>query len=733
MAANFNGLDDNSGRNPVRGVEIRTLGNLELVDRETGSLIAVPSKKARALLIALSAAPRLTVTRARLAALLWGSSTEEQARQSLRQLLSNFRRIATDHTLFVTASDEDAIRLNPDVVQLDRSALIALTANADIPELTRAAELYRGEFATGAEIGEPDFDEWLQVERERVREAAISMFDRLVRELARHGRHEEALSRATALLAIDPMREETHRLVIAQEAIVSGRASAMKRYEGFRLLLRDELGVRPEPATLQLLDKLRELPSAKPRDGETIDIPAFRAPPASTVPPTPATAGAEAPTPKRSAVKARSLAIAVALVVLAGGWSIFQRGWTTHGASSYVGEDGGRLSVAVLPFETSTTRGDLKAAAVALESETVLAFSRSNRLSIIDFPEHEASRSPTVLGKTLHVRYIVKTAISEVSGSAQANVTLFDSSTGVSVWSASLNIDDGSRQKFAREFYRYIFAEIALHRSQALVAIDKDSTEALLWRAEAAQLHNRVGAAEPVAAELYERILSRDPKQLFALLGLSDYFILKVARDQSSSREADIKRADELLTQARALAPNLSDVAFKQGMLNKLQGRFEQASLEFERTFRLDPTHWNAAAQYAHVNIFLGHFETAYDSMAIATKNLLPDIAAAETAYIAGETALVAGHPAEAVTYLEMAINGNATVGRIHALYAAALQTAGREAEARMAAAEARRLSPGYTPEVMARRGGRNPDPRYIVARDNYVEAFRTALKDHPT
>jgi tetratricopeptide (TPR) repeat protein len=327
----------------------------------------------------------------------------------------------------------------------------------------------------------------------------------------------------------------------------------------------------------------------------------------------------------------------------------------------------------------------------------------------------------------------VKTAISDASGSAQANITLFDSATGVSVWSAPLQIDDGSRQKFAREFYRYIFAEIALHRSQALVAVDKDSTEALLWRAEAAQLHDRVGAPEPVAAELYERILSRDPKQLFALLGLSDYFILKVAREQSSSREADIRRADDLLTQARALAPNLSDVAFKQGMLNKLQGRFEQASLEFERTFRLDPTHWNAAAQYAHVNIFLGRFEAAYDSMAVATKNLLPDIAAAETAYIAGETALVAGHPAEAVTYLEMAINGNATVGRIHALHAAALQIAGRQAEARMAAAEARRLSPGYTPEVMARRGRGTADSRYVVARDKFVEAFRVALKDLPT
>jgi Flp pilus assembly protein TadD len=128
--------------------------------------------------------------------------------------------------------------------------------------------------------------------------------------------------------------------------------------------------------------------------------------------------------------------------------------------------------------------------------------------------------------------------------------------------------------------------------------------------------------------------------------------------------------------------------------------------------------------------IFLGRVEEGFALMEPAAKNLLPDLGAAETAYIAGETALAAGHADEAVRYLNMAISGNPTVGRIHALHAAALQLAGRKDEAGAAAEQAQTLSPNYTPEVMARRGGPRASPQYVEARTRMADAFRAA-RDH--
>ena len=93
------------------------------------------------------------------------------------------------------------------------------------PICMRVADLYRDEFMLGLTVGETEFDDWLDAERVRCRDAAIKIFDRLIRALIQRGRHEEALSRANRLAEIDPLREETHRLVISQEAIVSGRES----------------------------------------------------------------------------------------------------------------------------------------------------------------------------------------------------------------------------------------------------------------------------------------------------------------------------------------------------------------------------------------------------------------------------------------------------------------------------------------------------------------------------
>ena len=217
------------------------------------------------------------------------------------------------------------------------------------------------------------------------------------------------------------------------------------------------------------------------------------------------------------------------------------------------------------------------------------------------------------------------------------------------------------------------------------------------------------------------------------MLGLAEALIVQVSRDQSPDRTADINRATSLLLRVREQAPNLPDIALDEGMLCKLQRQYAQAVPLFERAVQLDRTQWNAAANAAHVKIFLGRFEEAYDQMEAVMPNLLPDFAAAETGYLAGETALVAGHPEQAVAYLDIAIRGNATVSRIHALHAAALWMAGHQAEAHAAAVLSQTLKPVYSPEMMARRGGAEASSRYKAARDDYVAAFRSALAPVPT
>jgi hypothetical protein len=126
--------------------------------------------------------------------------------------------------------------------------------------------------------------------------------------------------------------------------------------------------------------------------------------------------------------------------------------------------------------------------------------------------------------------------------------------------------------------------------------------------------------------------------------------------------------------------------------------------------------------------MFLGHFEQAYQEMEAVMANLLPDIGAPELAYLAGEIALVADHVDRALSYLDIAVRGNPTVARIQALYAAALWSAGRTAEAHAAAVQSQALNPPFGPDQLANRGGTGASPRYREARDRSVAALRSAI-----
>lgn len=699
---------------------LRVLGPFELVAESTGDPIPVPTAKMRALLAYLAASPHASESRRRLAGLLWADRSEERARQSMRQMLSNFRRGGGGE--FLLAPDEEDVGLDQSLVAIDRGALMAGSTETDVAALSAAADLYRGDFAAGLEVGEPEFDAWLQAERTRCREAAIALFDRLVRALADLGRHEEALRRAIRLAEIDPLREETLRLVMAEEAIVSGRASAMRRYEAFRVLLKDELGIRPEAATLRLLDDLRRQEAAEPGPPAiAIATGQGRSESARTMP---------VPRPRRTWWRPSAIAASLAVLLLLAGAAAMALWRPAEAPTAFIDDDTGRASVVLLPFEAAAGDNGLIARSRAFEVEARLAFARHMRLTLVEAPGSGIVRDAAAAGRALRARYVVRTLLTATDGGTEADISLLDSATGAIVATTPLALT-GPPVAFAGAMRRYVATEIVLHRARTLSAASPDSIPALLWRAAAAQSRTGVGSTDPDAFALYDEVLVRDRKQLIALLALAGRLTLRVARQQSgdrAARAADIDRAASLLQQARRLAPNSAEVAFLEGMVAKERHLYEQALRDFETAFRRDPNHSHAAVQVAHVKLFLGRFEEAYDEMEVAAPKSLPEGDAAEIAFLAGETALVTSHVERAVAYLDMAVADNATVARIHALRASALWMHGRAAEAHAAAAQALKIDPPFPPERAARRGGADTSPRYQAARDRYVAAFRSAL-----
>lgn len=512
--------------------EFRLLGPFTLIHCVSGTSAPVTAAKMRALLALLCASPGFTEKRRRIAGLLWASREDNQARHNLRQLLSQFKRAEGERATILLTYDDESISLNANYLVVDSIVLANARKSTDIATLSKAADAYRGEFGSGLEIGESEFDEWLGDQRIRCGETAISILDRLVRLLAETGQHREALERANRLLEIEPFREETHRLVITQEDIVSGRASALARFQSFKTRLQDDVGVAPEQATLDLVESLRTRAETRASSQELVKKEETGSPEADILP----SMAAPRKNRHRPAFVAASItALFLVVAGLVGGASAIR--WLTL-PMTFVGEDIGRVSVALLPFEFETTSEDMHARVRTYETEAKLAFARDNRFAIVEASE-TAPRDPIGAGRLLRTRYVMRTRLTETAGNISADVHLFDTASGISLSAASVPLD-GGQIKFARELYRTVYPEIILHRAKTLAATQPDSILALLWSAEAARIKTRVGSATSNEFVLFEAVLKREPNQLHALLGLSNSLILRVAREQSPNRAQDI-------------------------------------------------------------------------------------------------------------------------------------------------------------------------------------------------
>ena len=130
-------------------IELRLLGRFAaLVQGTEPAVLPVAAPRLRAVLAYLAMQPACAETRERLAALLWGDSTDRQARQSLRQALVALRRELGVHA-DVLVVERETVGLAPNRIAADAREFLALAERGDPAAAARGLELYRGEFLDG--------------------------------------------------------------------------------------------------------------------------------------------------------------------------------------------------------------------------------------------------------------------------------------------------------------------------------------------------------------------------------------------------------------------------------------------------------------------------------------------------------------------------------------------------------------------------------------------------------
>lgn len=248
----------------MSALRLTLLGDYQM-HSEDGSLVNLPAKKAQALLAFLAAKPAQRVSRDKIAGVLWSSTGPEQARQSLRQLLSTLRKdLATlAPGTRVLVEESDFLGIDSDNVSADASDFETALGKGTEESLQEAIDLYRGDFLDGFQIHEDRFDSWALGERDRFRRAALRAHSQLVDLQVRNDDVDRAIATAQSAVRIDPLQEAMHRTLMRLYMKAGDLAAALQQYDTCAKSLKRELGVDPDAETRALQGQISQLRSRR--------------------------------------------------------------------------------------------------------------------------------------------------------------------------------------------------------------------------------------------------------------------------------------------------------------------------------------------------------------------------------------------------------------------------------------------------------------------------------------
>ena len=240
-------------------LEIRLFGGLEIRQGDA-PISGFISSKAPALLayLVVTGQPH---QRDALAALLWGEMSDADARNNLRQTLTNLRKLLEPNLIITreTVSWNTAVPHTLDAAQFENHLQTSRAANSRrFACLADAAILYRGDFLAGFYVRDaPDFEEWMLAQRVRYRELALHTLHTLTEHHLSRGEYGRTIDSAPRLLALDAWREEAHRQLMLSQLRSGQRSAALAQYGTGRQLLDQELGVEPSAETKTLFSRIQ--------------------------------------------------------------------------------------------------------------------------------------------------------------------------------------------------------------------------------------------------------------------------------------------------------------------------------------------------------------------------------------------------------------------------------------------------------------------------------------------
>lgn len=517
----------------------------------SGQAIEIAGRKNQALLAYLALSEGKEVSRDKLIGLLWSDRGEEQGRNSLRQALVALKRALSGADPLPLLIEGDQVALDPTGISCDAVKFLALAKHNSTADLRHAASLYEGQLLDGISVRDPAFEEWLSVERARLHEAATVVLCKA----ADQSSGTEAVAFAQRAVALDPLKEASHRSLMQAHVVNGEKASALQAYAICHDLIKKELGVEPGPAIEELrLQILR---------GELL-----------------------------SPVSARQSS-------------------TSLGSSA--------ASVAVLPFTSMSADVEQEYLCDGIAEDIITDLSKVSALFVAARHSSFALKGKPIeiseAARKLNVRYILEGSVRKAGNRIRIAAQLIDAATGGHVWAERYDRELGDIFTLQDDISKNVVASLKVKllpgEMEAISHRPTRSVEAyeycLLGRST---LYGGWGDKETLRAarSLFSKAVDVDPGYARAYAGIADCDAYLW-----SAGDLDVSAEDILANSSRALglAPNLAEAHASRGLALYRAGSPDEGAIALKRAIELDPDLFEAHFFYGMTRWVTGRYREA--------------------------------------------------------------------------------------------------------------------------
>lgn len=659
--------------------------------RPDGAPLILPTLKIRLLLSYLATSPSQTHARPKLATMFWGSTSEDQARGSLRNALSAIRNTLQDEIIQTT---HVSVSLAAGCVTTDVEALEK--AAAETTDLGPAiTDLYPGEFLEGCSFSSEEFDPWLNLCRTRCRELAQTAFEHAIDRLAGAGRLAEACTVAQRLVSLDPLREQSHQLLMTVYMRSGERSKSLEQYSVLERSLARELNVAPSVASKELARRIA--------DDDAI-------------------AGPEAKGQGDKSIRVRAESAGLSSI-----------DWTAHASQTAASQlpVPDRPSIAVLPFTNISSDPDQEYFADGLVEEIITGLSRVRSFFVIarnsTFTYKGRAVDVRQVSQELGVRYVLEGSIRKSGNRVRIVGQLIDAATGHHIWADRFEGDLGDifelQDRVTESVVGAVEPSIRLQEiRQARTRPTSSITAYDLYLRALPRFYSMTREGFADVRRLTNEALTIDPG--FTLAKALGAYIRSISVSQvwhePDDRHVAIRMASEVLAEAR---DDPTSLRFAAQVLAYSARDYDQALAAIARSLHLNPSSAQGYTGGGWVNahasrplIAIEHFHKA-----LRLSPLDPEKGIALSGI--GMSYLMLQDYSEALQWGQQALTEMPNYGSSHRVVVVALVELQRMADARNAAERMMATFPTYS---LALQREINPW-RDQAFGERYIEAMRLA------